>query len=116
MTMTMALTSDILHESPPEALELVDLPQELQDKIYERYFEGADLRVFINEKWSGEVEGHASKVGFVGIQDLAVELVSRKVSADAKTVRNKIWPRALTVNIGQCLGGDELRTLCSSKY
>ena len=61
-----------------QPFRLLDLPQELQDDVYEKYFEGVRLtRLSVNET----------------IPCLNIELACRKTCLDVRQVRDRVWPR-----------------------
>lgn len=59
---------------------LLDLPQEVQDKVYEKYFE--DTPALIPNRNTK-------------LTSLNVDLTSRKVMQDARRARDKVWPNLL---------------------
>ncbi|KAK5088250.1 hypothetical protein LTR05_002467 [Lithohypha guttulata] len=68
----------------PAPFRLLNLPQEIQDKIYEKYFEGVKL-VYPLVKST--------------VPSLHIEQTCKKVNRDARNVRERVWPRKLEVNI-----------------
>ena len=62
---------------------LLDLPQELQDKIYKHYFESTRLVLPVREG---------------NVASLAVEQACRKVNQDVRSIREETWPTDLYVN------------------
>jgi len=63
--------------SSTKPFRLLDLPQEIQDDVYKKYFEGAELLVLPD--WSRISGVEDDTLRFPSIQDLAIELVSHKV-------------------------------------
>lgn len=68
----------------PAPFRLLNLPQEIQDKIYEKYFEGVKL-VYPLVKST--------------VPSLHIEQTCKKVNRDARNIRERVWPRKLEVNI-----------------
>lgn len=67
-----------------QPFRLLDLPQELQDKMYEKYFEDAPRAMFRH--------GYPKKVS------LQLERVSHKVCTDTRRIKSRVWPRVLEIN------------------
>lgn len=75
---------------PPASFRLFHLPQEMQDLIYEIYFEGSLLQV---EFGSILVDRSQVKTVISGIPSLDLKQVCQKMSRDSLAVRNRIVPR-----------------------
>ena len=75
-----------------EPFRLLDLPQEIQDRIYEKHFEEANPTVEFAEwlcpgLYPSFIDSAALKLS--GLPDLSVECVSRKVFKDARAARER---------------------------
>ncbi|KAK5939783.1 hypothetical protein PMZ80_008165 [Knufia obscura] len=105
------------HDAILVPFRLLDLPQELQDRIYEQYFQSTGLRAFRksqDEWWDNP--SPSDHVNFEGIQGLALERASSKVAADSRRARRKTWPRTLDVDVSCALYGGDFDALCYARY
>lgn len=81
--MSMAAQNATDEQLQVKPFRLLDLPQEIQDKIYEAYHQGVKLTLPLQKG---------------SLPSLNIEVVSRKVGHDAKKVRDAIWPRKIEVS------------------
>ena len=115
------------------SFRLLDLPQKIQDKIYEKYLEGSSLQVkcvstcqpqgfqaspTCEYKRSTLLQTLAQHVlVFEGLPSLDIELVSRKVCGDVRKVRNETVSHTLAVKDMSCrVGSDVQRLFIDTKY
>lgn len=75
-------------ETDPPPFRLQDLPDELQIKVYQKYFEGTRLKL-------DKYEGSANKLLFSGMPSLNVELVCRDMHIEARKARSQQTHRYL---------------------
>ncbi|KAK5957109.1 hypothetical protein OHC33_001478 [Knufia fluminis] len=93
-----------------------DLPQELQDKMYEKHHENVQLKAVARPALIGPNNNiHQRPLTFEGLPSLSIELVNRKVSNDSRKVRDKVWPRTMEIG-GSLVDEEELMTLGTSSY
>lgn len=78
-----------------EPFRLLDLPQEIQNQIFTKYYEGVELILQRIERRDTILFSQLIK--FHPLPSLALELTSRKVFADSRKVRQVAWPRKLTL-------------------
>ena len=74
---------------------LLDLPQEIQDQIYAKYYEGVDLVLRKCERRDSII--FTSAISFKPLPNLIIEQTCRKVLTDSRRVRHNIWSRKLTI-------------------
>ncbi|KAJ9654076.1 hypothetical protein H2198_006815 [Neophaeococcomyces mojaviensis] len=79
-----------------QAFRLLDLPQEIQDNVYAKYYEGVWL-VLQRVEWRSSIL-FSAKIGFNPLPDLRVEQTCRKVLTDSRRARRKVWPRKLVID------------------
>lgn len=69
------------------AFKFLELPQELQDLVYRKYFEEGTL--FIDEIFSSSASFRHSRL--LPLPSLSIEQVSKRVSRDARGMRHQLW-------------------------
>lgn len=74
------------HASEGSPFRLLDLPQEIQDKIYAEYLHIAEFKF------------DASRKSFTGQPSLAIERTCRKTFKDCRLVRYRTWPKTLVIH------------------
>ena len=105
----------------PGPFRLLDLAQEIQDRIYEKYFEAtkpavsAGVRaVAISTSAGKDCNFVPLKINYInpqlkaiGIPSLRIELVSRKICADARAARDRVVTTSIEI-IESFLNGETL--------
>ena len=93
-----------MDSTQPGPFRLLDLAQEIQDWIYEKYFEAAKPAFFagvpavaISNSDGKDCNFAPLKINYIdpqlkvcGVPSLAIELISKKVCADARAARNRV--------------------------
>ena len=97
----------------------LDLPQEIQDNIYAKYFEDIAPAFRARTDCDWECTYGDAEVGFpdhdfavIGKPNLAIDLVSRKVCGDARTARNKDMSRTLVIGKLTCDADGDIGAFC----
>ena len=108
----------------PGSFRLLDLAQEIQDRIYEKYFEAAEPAfsagvpaVAISNSAGKDCNFVPLKINYIdpqpkvcGVPSLAIELVSKKVCADARAARDRVVTTTIEI-VESFLNGKTMESL-----
>ena len=95
---------------------LFDLPQEIQDNVYAKYFEDAMPALFSADDcdWNcNKFDVQLHDFVIVGIPSLAIESLSRKVSGDARKARDRAMTSTLLLEMLNCDRGEQVFPFCN---
>ncbi|KAK5092936.1 hypothetical protein LTR70_005200 [Exophiala xenobiotica] len=104
--------------SATSIFRLLDLPQEIQDKVYDMYFQGCTLKLqgnAVDDSLMLRLNGDADGQNDVDDEDMVmhqsvtnpayslldIELVCRKVHLDARRARSRVWPRTVSLELSR---------------
>lgn len=117
--------------SATSIFRLLHLPQEIQDNVYEMYFQGCTLKLegnAVDDSLMLRLNGDADDQNDLDDEDMVmpqtvtnpphclldIELVCRKVHLDARRARSRVWPRSVSVESSRYQ--DVVSELRSRKY
>lgn len=98
----------------------LDLPQEIRDQVYEKYFESEKITAtYVESKTFLDIKGCANtmpaKIVFNNMPSLGLERTSRKVCQNSRQARNKVLPRTLLLKNMECPSVPDFRLLCTEE-